>query len=112
MLRILTLTTILLTATDHWTTYLCLRSPIEGWLVTEANPFADWLFQWVGLGTGLAIDSAVTLFAVCFLATTRVFGRNIKTGLMAIITLSTGCAVVNNIGAIWRMGLSPWSGLA
>ena len=112
MLRILTLTTILLTGADHWTTYLCLRSPIEGWLVTEANPFADWLFQWAGLATGLAIDSVLTLGAVCFLATTSVFDRTIRTGLMAIISLSTGYAVVNNLGAISQMGLSPWSGLA
>jgi hypothetical protein len=112
MLRILTLATILLTAADHWTTYLCLRRPIEGWLATEANPLAAWLFQWAGLGTGLAIDSVVTLFAVWFLAKTRVFDRNTKTGLMAIITLTTGYAVVNNIGAVSRMGLSPWPGPA
>jgi hypothetical protein len=112
MLRILSLTTILLTAADHWTTYLCLRSPIEGWVATEANPFADWLFQSAGLGTGLAIDSAVTLFAVCFLATTRVFNRNTKMALMAIVSCSTGYAVVNNLDAISQMGLSLWSGLA
>jgi hypothetical protein len=31
--------------------------------------------------------------------------------LLAIITISTGYAVVNNLGAIARMGLAPWSGL-
>ncbi len=112
MLRILTLTTIVLTAADHWTTYLCLRRPIEGWLATEANPVANLLFQWAGLGSGLVIDSALTLFAVSFLATTQLFDRNIKTALMAIISFSTGYAVVNNLGAISQMGLSPWSGLA
>ena len=112
MLRVLTLTTILLTAADHWTTYLCLRSPIQGWLATEANPFADWLFQRAGLGAGLAIDSVVTLVAVCFMVRTSVFDRNTKAALMAITSLATGYAVVNNFGAISRMGLSPWAGLA
>ena len=112
MLRLLTFTTLALTCADHWTTYLCLHQPVDGWRVTEANPFADWLFQAAGLSTGLAIDSAITLIAVVFLATTSVFGRTTKVGLLAIITLSTGYAVLNNLGAISRMGLAPWSGLA
>ena len=45
MLRALTGLTLLLTGADHWTTYLCLRLPVEGWEVIEANPLADWLFQ-------------------------------------------------------------------
>lgn len=112
MLRFLTLLTLLLTCADHWTTYLCLRAPVDGWLVTEANPFAEWLFQWAGLNAGLLIDSAVTLVAIVFLATTSVFDRSIRTSLMAILAISTGYAVVNNLGAISRMGLAPWSGVA
>lgn len=110
MLRALTLSTLLLTGADHWTTYLCLREPVEGWLVTEANPLAERLFAWAGLGTGLAIDSAVTLLAVIFLVMTSVFGHSLKLSLMAIITISTGYAVINNLGAIARMGLAPWPG--
>ncbi len=111
MLRLFVATTILLTCADHWTTYLCLNSPIEGWAVSEANPIADWLFEWAGLGTGLMIDSLVTLGAIFFLTTTHVFDGSIKVGLLVIISLSTGYAVVNNLEAINRMGVAPWSGL-
>jgi len=111
MLRLLVLATLVLTGADHWTTYLCLHSPVAGWQVTEANPVAQWLFDWAGLALGLAIDTAVTLGAIFFLATTRVFDRPIKIGLLAIMTFSTGYAVFNNLGAISRMGLAPWSGV-
>lgn len=111
MLRLFATTTILLTCADHWTTYLCLHTPIEGWAVSEANPIAEWLFNWAGLGTGLMIDSVITLGAIAFLSKTRVFDHRIKVGLLAIISLSTGYAVFNNLGAINQMGLAPWSGL-
>lgn len=111
MLRILTLATLLLTGADHWTTYLCLKQPVAGWMVTEANPFADWLFQLAGLGPGLLIDTAITLAAVFFLATTRTFDHRVKLLLLGIISVSTGYAVLNNLGAISRMGLAPWSGV-
>lgn len=110
MLRAFASSTIVLTGLDHWTTYLCLRAPVEGWVVSEANPFADWLFRWAGLDLGLAVDTAVTLGAVFFLVTTRVFAPNLKVAFLALITLSTGYAVVNNLGAIARLGLMPWSG--
>jgi len=110
MLRIFIVTTILLTCADHWTTYLCLSAPVEGWTVVEANPVAEWLFQWAGLNMGLLIDSILTLGAVLFLASTSVFGRTLKTSLFAVISLFTGYAVLNNLDAISRMGLGPWSG--
>ncbi len=110
MLRLFAITTIVLTCADHWTTYVCLQAPVDGWHVTEANPIADWLFAWAGLGGGLLIDSAITLGAVAFLATTGMIDRQWKTALLALITLATGYAVVNNVGAITRMGLSPWTG--
>ena len=111
MLRVFVVTTILLTCADHWTTYLCLSAPVDGWNVVEANPVAEWLFQKAGLSAGLLIDSAITFGAVAFLATTPVFGRPLKTSLLAVITIFTGYAVVNNLDAISRMGLAPWSGL-
>jgi len=110
MLRVFAVTTILLTGADHWTTYLCLKAPVAGWAVSEANPVADWLFQAAGLTGGLMIDSLVTLAAILFLSTTRLLDHSMKLGLLAIITISTGYAVVNNLGAISRMGLAPWSG--
>jgi len=110
MLRLFAAMTILLTCADHWTTYICLNAPIEGWAVSEANPIASWLFDWAGLGTGLMIDSLVTLGAIAFLSMTRVFDHGVKVGLLAIICVSTGYAVFNNLGAISQMGLAPWSG--
>jgi hypothetical protein len=112
MLRIFAITTILLTCADHWTTYVCLHAPVDGWSVAEANPVARWLFGWAGLGKGLMIDSIVTLAAVLFLSTSEIFGRSVKISLLAIITMSTGYAVINNLAAISRMGLAPWSGVA
>jgi hypothetical protein len=111
MLRLFVATTILLTCVDHWTTYLCLHAPVDGWTVSEANPIAEWLFGWVGLGAGLVIDSLVTLGAIVFLSTTQIIDRSVKVTLLAIISLSTGYAVVNNLDAIHQMGLAPWSGL-
>lgn len=111
MLRFFAFTTILLTCADHWTTWLCLKDPVQGWNVSEANPVADWLFQSAGLSGGLMIDSLVTLGAVAFVLTTPVFDRSVKVGLLAVITCATGYAVANNVEAIQRMGLSPWPGL-
>ena len=110
MLRALAVFTLALTGADHWTTWICLRAPVEGWLVTEANPVADWLFRSLGLANGLAVDSLVTLAAVVFLVRTPSFERSVKMGLMAIIACSTAYAVGNNLHAIVRMGVSPWGG--
>ena len=110
MLRVFVITTILMTCADHWTTYLCLHAPVDGWSVVEANPIAEWLFGWAGLRNGLVIDSLLTLGAVLFLSTTDVFGRTLKISFLAVITMSTGYAVINNLAAISRMGLAPWSG--
>ena len=51
--------TLVLSAADHWTTYLCLRNPVTGWDVSEANPISDWLFSGIGLVPGLLVDSAI-----------------------------------------------------
>ncbi|MEM9177222.1 MAG: hypothetical protein AAGC67_18565 [Myxococcota bacterium] len=111
MLRFLAVTTILLTCADHWTTWLCLHAPVSGWNVSEANPVADWLFQQAGLSGGLMIDSLITLGAVFFVLTTPFFDRAVKVGLLGVISCATGYAVMNNVDAIQRMGLSPWPGL-
>ncbi|MBW2273357.1 MAG: hypothetical protein JRG96_08810 [Deltaproteobacteria bacterium] len=107
MLRIFTILTFLLTSADHWTTYLCLRAPVQGWDVVEANPVVDWLFQRVGLLGGLAIDSVVTVAAIAFLLLTQRFGALTKSCFLALITASTGYAVVNNLQAIAALGISP-----
>jgi len=105
--RLLAVATLVLSAADHWTTYLCLRSPVAGWEVIEANPIADWLFSWLGLVPGLLIDSAVTLFAVGFLLWTNRLSRFVKRAFFSLVALTTGYAVINNFRAIDALGLSP-----
>ena len=102
--------TLLLTAADHWTTYLCLRAPINGWAVTEANPIAGWLFDAAGLVPGLMIDSVLTIFAIAFLLTTSRVPKTVKGGFLACVAFWTFYAVVNNLEAIRMLGLSPLGG--
>jgi hypothetical protein len=101
------ITTLVLSAADHWTTYLCLRNPVAGWDVSEANPISDWLFSGIGLVPGLLLDSVVTVFAVLFLLSTRRLHKNLKVAFLCTVTLCTGYAVINNLQAIEAMGLSP-----
>jgi hypothetical protein len=110
MLHALAALTLLLTAADHWTTWLCLRSPVPGWQVFEANPLADWLFQGVGLVPGLLIDSVVTLLALGLLIVTPLVPRPAKNGFLAVVVVWTGWAVVNNVQAILALGISPLAG--
>ncbi len=106
-MRLLALLTLLVTAADHWTTYLCLQGPIPGWKVSEANPISDWLFQHVGLVPGLVVDSAITVLAVLFLMTTPLIPRRAKGFIFTFVVAWTGYAVVNNLQALTAMGLSP-----
>lgn len=110
MLQGLALLTLLLTGADHWTTYVCLRSPVAGWEVVEANPLAEWLFTSAGLVPGLAIDSAVTLVAMGFLLWTDRVPHAVKLAFLSLAALWTAAAVVNNLDAIHRLGLSPLVG--
>lgn len=108
MLPVLVTLTVLLTAADHWTTYLCLRQPVAGWEVTEANPIAEWLFGATGLVPGILIDSVITVFAISFLVLTPLVPRPMKLGFFTFVVAWTGWAVTNNLGALRALGLSPW----
>jgi hypothetical protein len=110
MLALLVGMTLLLTAADHWTTYLCLRAPVTGWQVTEANPLAEWLFGSVGLVEGLLVDSVVSLVAIAFLLTTSLVPSAAKHVFFGFVVLWTGWAVLNNLQALSALGLSPWGG--
>jgi hypothetical protein len=110
MLHALIALTLLLTAADHWTTYLCLRSPVPGWQVTEANPLADWLFQNIGLVPGILLDSVVTVAAVAFLRRTPLVPMPAKGAFFVVVVAWTGWAVVNNTNALIALGLSPLGG--
>lgn len=106
MLHLLALLTILLSAADHWTTWVCLRIPVDGWTVIEANPISDWLFAELGLVPGLFVDSVVTLVAIAFLLSTPLLPRVAKGLFFGVIIAWTGYAVANNLQAIEAMGLS------
>jgi hypothetical protein len=110
MLHLLAALTLLLSAADHWTTYLCLRSPVSGFDITEANPFSAWLFESVGLVEGLMIDSLLTVAALAFLLTTRWMPRTAKVVFLVAVIGWTGFAVANNLNAIYLLGLSPGGG--
>jgi hypothetical protein len=103
----LAIATLVVSAADHWTTYLCLRNPVSGWEVTEANPISEWLFQTVGLVPGLLVDSVVTVSAVAFLLTTRRLPDLAKKIVFGLIVVATGYAVINNYQAIDALGISP-----
>jgi hypothetical protein len=107
LLYILALLTLLLTAADHWTTYLCLQSPVPGFEISEANPIADWLFRSFGLVPGILVDSAVTVAAMGFLVWTALIPRTAKRVFLLVVIGWTGYAVVNNFHAILAMGISP-----
>jgi hypothetical protein len=98
----------LLTALDHWTTWLCLRAEVGGWSVIEANPLADWLFASVGLTEGLMTDSAITVAAVLFVLRTDLLPRHAKAAALGLLCFTTALAVVNNLAAIRALGISPW----
>ncbi|MEM7412987.1 MAG: hypothetical protein AAF430_22335 [Myxococcota bacterium] len=104
---LLAILTLLVSAADHWTTYLCLRAPVEGWQVAEANPLADWIFSSVGLVPGLLIDSGVTLLSVTFLLTTEQIPHVAKSIFFGVVIGATSLAVYNNWQAIQTLGLSP-----
>ena len=106
-MHLFAITTLALSAVDHWTTYVCLRQPVSGWQVIEANPISEWLFSWIGLVPGLLFDSFITVCAVLFLVTTRRLPQTLKTVFFSAVVLTTGYAVVNNLRAIDAMGLSP-----
>jgi hypothetical protein len=107
MLHLLAALALLLSAADHWTTYLCLRSPVTGFEITEANPIAAWLFHSVGLVEGLMIDSALTIGALVFLITTDRLPRVAKLAFLVAVVGWTAFAVANNLKAIQLLGLSP-----
>ena len=107
MLHLLAGLTLLLSAADHWTTYLCLRAPVPGWQVTEANPLAAWLFERVGLAEGLLLDSVVTIAALAFVLTTRRLPDPVKAVFLVAVVCGTGYAVANNLTALTLLGLSP-----
>ena len=107
MLGPLAVVVVILTSLDHFTTWLCLNQPVDGWSVTEANPLSDYLFAELGLLQGLALDSAVTLALLVMLVRTQLLPRRAKVASLCLLVATTGYAVVNNLQAVHALGLWP-----
>ncbi|MAE96882.1 MAG: hypothetical protein CL910_19715 [Deltaproteobacteria bacterium] len=101
---------LLVSAADHWTTYLCLRAPVAGWQVAEANPISAWLFEVIGLSPGLWLDSVATLIGMIFLIRTPLVPEEVKVLFLAVVVGTTAYAVDNNLDALFKLGLSPLGG--
>jgi hypothetical protein len=101
---------VLLNLADNATTFLCLRAPVPGFEVIEANPAAAWLFDAIGLGRGLVLEMVVTTFAIAFLvATTRIPPR-VKLALLVVLAALPAWAAVNNLLVIQATDLPiAWS---
>jgi len=90
---------------DHFTTWLCLRTPIAGWEIHEANPLAAWLFERVGLVEGLAIDTGVTALALVLVAYSARLPRAARLSLLGLLIGTSAFAVANNFDVIQQIGL-------
>lgn len=104
-MHLLAALTLALTAADNWTTWVCLREPVPGHLVTELNPVAAWLFGAVGLLPGLLVDLLASAGAVAFLLGTDRLPARARGACLAVISLSTALGVANNLAAITELGL-------
>jgi hypothetical protein len=97
---------LILNTLDNATTFLCLREPVRGFEVIEANPLARWLFDAVGLAQGLVFESAITVGAVTFLVLTRALPTRIRMLLLVVLTVLPAWAVVNNLQVMTAIGVS------
>jgi len=101
---------VLLNAADNATTFLCLRAPVPGFDVFEANPAAHWLFDFMGLLPGLVFEMAVTTLAVGFLVATSHVPPRIKLALLIVLAALPAWAAINNALVIQATALPiAWS---
>ena len=87
---------VIMNLADNATTYLCLRAPVEGFEVVEANPVAAWLFAQVGLVPGLVFEMTVTTAAIAFLVATERVSPLVKLALLIVLAVLPFWAAVNN----------------
>ena len=96
---------VLFNIADNTTTYLCLRAPVPGFEVAEANPAANWLFGTIGLVPGLVLEMAVTSAAIAFLVATAHVPPRVKLALLLILAALPAWAAINNSLVIRATGL-------
>jgi hypothetical protein len=87
----------LFNAADNLTTYLCLRSPVDGFEIYEANPLASWGFELVGLEAGLWIETVLCAAAILFLLYSPLFGIRSRIALLAVLAALPAGAAANNL---------------
>jgi hypothetical protein len=90
---------------DNATTFLCLRAPVAGFDVVEANPFARVLFDGLGLVPGLLFETAVTTTTVAFLVFYTRLSAPVRLGLLAVLALLPAFASVNNLLVMRAVGI-------
>ena len=101
---------VVLNVADNTTTFRCLRAPVPGYEVAEANPVAAWLFGSIGLVPGLALEMAVTSSAIAFLVLTRHVPHRVKLLILFVLAALPAWAAINNSLVIHTTGLTlPWS---
>jgi hypothetical protein len=88
---------LILNTLDNATTFFCLRAPVEGLEIVEANPIARWLFESLGLVEGLVLESALTLGAVIFLVRTPTLSSSVRNSLLFLLIALPAWAVANNL---------------
>jgi hypothetical protein len=97
---------LLLNVADNTTTFLCLRQPVAGFEVVEANPVARWLFDSIGLAQGLVLEMVITTAAIAFLVQTDRIPSRTKLMLLTVLALLPAWAAFNNLLVIRAVGLS------
>ncbi len=101
---------VLMNLADNATTFLCLRAPVEGYEVVEANPAAAWLFETVGLLPGLVLEMVVTTVAIAFLVATDRVSPRVKLALLIVLAALPAWAALNNWLVIRATNVSvAWS---
>ncbi len=87
---------VLFNLADNATTFFCLRRPVPGFEVIEANPLARWLFESVGLLEGLIFEMLITTVAVGFLIWTTRISHRAKLAILAVLVALPAWAATNN----------------
>ncbi len=82
---------------DNATTFLCLRQPVPGFEVIEANPLARWLFDTIGLREGLIFEMMVTTTAVGFLVWTTRISYRLRMAILVLLVALPAWAAANNV---------------
>jgi hypothetical protein len=102
---VLGLLVVLLNLADNTTTFLCLRTPVDGFEVMEANPLARWLFDSVGLVEGLVFEMLVTTAAIAFLVLTDRIPHRARIALLILLAALPAWASLNNFLVMQAVGL-------